>query len=154
LCAITRSLAILAGYFCSLVVAVFGIAVVFAALAQAVPSEGAWTFIGVSPVLMLASPIVGVGLVLLVAVVTAVPALVFVVACEILGWRFLGPYLVFGAVVGAVAYYTFSFRVIFGIGAIAATEMAAFAVAGALGGLVYWAVAGRRAGDWTADRVP
>ena len=146
--AITRILVILAGYVCSLVVAVFGIALVFAALAQAAPEQGAWTFIGVSPVLMLASPIIGFGLALFTAVVTAVPALVFVVACEILRWRFLGAYLAFGAIAGAAGYYTFSFRTIFGISAVAAVEMAAFAAGGAMAGLVYWAIAGRRAGDW------
>jgi hypothetical protein len=66
--------------------------------------------------------------------------------CEILGWRAIGLYLGFGAAAGAVGYYTFSFRVIDGIGAIAAVEMAAFAAAGALAGLVYWTIAGRRAG--------
>ena len=147
---IARIFVVLAGYVCALVVAVFGIGLVFAVLARLVPEPGAWTVIGVSPVLVLASPIVGISLVAFTAAVTAVPAFVFVVGSEILGWRAAVPYLAFGAIAGAVGYHTFSFRVIDGIGATAAIEMAAFAVAGAMGGAAYWAVAGRKAGLWRA----
>jgi hypothetical protein len=144
--AVTRILVILAGYLCALVAAVLAIGAMFALLAALSPEPGSWAVIGVSPVLMVSSPVIGISMVAFTAVVTALPAFVLVVLCEIFGWRAAGLYLGFGAVAGAVGYYTFSFRVIDGIGATAAIEMAAFAAAGALAGLVYWTIAGRRAG--------
>jgi hypothetical protein len=51
---------------------------------------------------MVASPVIGISMVAFTAVFTALPALVLVVLCEILGWRAIGLYLGFGAAAGAV----------------------------------------------------
>ena len=77
-----------------------------------------------------------------VGAVAAVPALVMIVLAEAFGWRSLILHLVISAGIGFVAF-------LLGIGGeppATSGELQLGAAAGAVGGFVYWLVAGRRAG--------
>ncbi|WP_034491551.1 hypothetical protein [Afifella pfennigii] len=77
-----------------------------------------------------------------VGAVAGIPALLMILFAESFGWRSLLLHLLFGAGLGAAA-------ILLGIAAeppASAREVTVFAAAGAVGGFVYWLLAGRRAG--------
>lgn len=75
-----------------------------------------------------------------VGAVAAVPALILIIPAEAFGLRSLVLYLVLGAGIGLAAF-------LIGIGnAQPPDDLPDGAAAGAIGGLIYWLIAGRRAG--------
>jgi hypothetical protein len=74
--------------------------------------------------------------------VAAIPSLLAIALAEIFGWRSFVLHLVAGTVIGLVAFLT-------GIGGappVASDDLVVGGAAGAVGGFVYWLVAGRGAG--------
>lgn len=79
---------------------------------------------------------------MIVGAVAGIPALIMIVLAEAFGWRSLVLHLVVGAAIGLVA-----FRLHLGTGPIEDMQAAKIgAAAGAVGGFVYWLIAGRTAG--------
>ncbi|MBZ8132653.1 hypothetical protein [Afifella sp. IM 167] len=79
---------------------------------------------------------------LVVGAVAGIPSFLVVLFAESFGWRSLILHLVFGALLGVVA-------VVLGIASpppVEPRDIVIFAGAGAVGGFVYWLIAGRRAG--------
>jgi len=77
-----------------------------------------------------------------VGAVAGIPSFLMVLFAESFGWRSLILHVVFGALLGAVA-------VVLGIASpppIEPRDLVIFSAAGAIGGFVYWLIAGRRAG--------
>lgn len=141
-------------YFAGVLAFLLGLAVLFG-IASLLPEAPAyWSLTGVSPVIFVAAPVVGIFVVLLTMVISAGPALLILMVTELLGWRSAYFYMIPTALLSAVAYWTFSFRTIGGLDRTGAIEMAMFAVSGAWAGLVYWAIAGRRAGIRTGNAPP
>jgi hypothetical protein len=111
------------------------IVIVVAAGASPNPGEPAGDFV---------AKLLLVGLIgsMFVGAVVAIPALVMIVMAEAFSWRSLILHLLVGAGIGFVAFLA-------GIGGeppVAGQELQLGAAAGATGGLVYWMIAGRRAG--------
>jgi hypothetical protein len=66
----------------------------------------------------------------------------------LLGWRSPYVYVVPTALLSAAAYLELSPRTIGGIDQDGLLEAVVFGLSGACSGLIYWAIAGRRAGNW------
>jgi len=90
---------------------------------------------------ILAAPVIG-GLV-------ALPALIVIVAAELLSWRSVLAYLVAGGVAGLSAYLLADSTA----GAVSDTDAQLSMTAGIIGGLAYWLIAGRTAGGYSSDNM-
>ena len=141
-----RLLVMTGAYFAGVLAFLLGLAVLFGIASLLPDAPGYWNLTAVSPVIFVAAPVVGIFVVLLTMVVSAVPALLILMLTELFGWRSAYFYVFPAALLGAVAYWTFSFRTIGGLDQTGLIEMVLFAVSGAWAGLIYWAIAGRRAG--------
>lgn len=89
---------------------------------------------------------------LFVGAIAFVPALIVIVLAEAFGWRSLTLHLLVGAGIGFVALLAD-----IGGRSDAQTDLVVGGGAGAVGGLVYWLIAGRRAGigeDAASVRAP
>lgn len=80
------------------------------------------------------------------AAMAGLPALAIALVGELLAWRALPFYLLAGAGIGAGIEVVLSTDMQEGRGFADVTHVAFSAIAGAIGGLVYWTIAGRRAG--------
>ena len=136
----------LSGYLASILVFFLALALLFAGASALFPDIGAWSVMGVSPVLALGAPVAGLFLIVAAMTLSAIPMLIAVLLTEWFGWRSVWIYAVPASVVTAAAYLALSPRVWFGADILVAAELAIFAVAGAIAGLLYWAIAGRNAG--------
>ena len=87
-----------------------------------------------------------VGLSLIALAVTALPALLLVLYTEARSVRSVFVYLSFGMVVSSLP--PLRPPLVETIGSVVTLQNLTVMVAGAVGGLTYWAIAGRRAGDW------
>lgn len=84
-----------------------------------------------------------------IAAVAMLPALLLIVLAEGFAWRSVLYYGVFGGILALALWYGVDFAGNGGkAGAGLAHEREVFAAAGIAGGLVYWLVAGRKAGLW------
>ncbi len=83
---------------------------------------------------------------MVVGAVAGIPALILIIMAEAFGWRSLILHLVFGVLIGLAAF-------LLGIGGATETREAVTigGAAGAVGGFVYWLIAGRKAGLPTAE---
>lgn len=87
---------------------------------------------------------------LLIAYSAFLPAFAYFVIAEIAGWRSWPVHSIAGGVAAAVAIYLRDGRLELSDSPSAELAMLVFAC-GMVGGLAYWAVAGRRAGAWLED---
>lgn len=141
-----RLLVMTGAYFAGVLAFLLGLAVLFGIASLLPDAPSYWNLTAVSPVIFVAAPVVGIFVVLLTMVVSAVPALLILMLTELFGWRSAYFYVFPAALLSAVAYWTFSFRTIGGLDRTGLIEMVLFAVSGAWAGLIYWAIAGRSAG--------
>ena len=127
-----------------LIVIPFGFVVaIVAASATIIVSAGAEPYAG-EPGGFFAAKLVVLSLIAstFVGSVAAIPALIAIVVAEIFRWRSFVLHLVAGVAIGVVAFLT-------GIGGeppVATQDLAVGGAAGAVGGFVYWLIAGRGAG--------
>ena len=80
-----------------------------------------------------------------IAMLAGVPSLICIILAERFGWRGLPLHLILAAAIATAIYVLTNNEMI----SSAATTVA-FTAAGTLAGLVYWAIAGRHAGMWSA----
>jgi hypothetical protein len=111
-------------------------------------SLGYWVLPAVSPSIFIAAPVAGLFVVLLVIVLSAGPALLILAVTEVLGWRSPYVYAVPTALLCVAVYLELSPRTIGGLDGAGMIEAAVFGLSGLCSGLLYWAIAGRRAGSW------
>jgi len=102
----------------------------------------------------MAAPVAGAFVVLLVVVLSAGPALLVLAVTEVLGWRSPYVYAVPTALLSAAVYIELSPRTIGGLDQAGMLEAVVFGLSGACSGLIYWAIAGRRAGSWRSGLSP
>ena len=114
-------------------------------------APGYWTVTAVSPIIFVNAPLLGLFVVLSAIVLSIVPMVLVVVLTEVFKWRSPNVYAIPGAVLGAAIYLMFSPRTIGGLDQIGMFETFLFALSGACAGMIYWAIAGRRAGSWRRD---
>jgi hypothetical protein len=146
--ALLRLITIIAAYLGGVIGLLVAFAILFG-LASLVPSApGYWTLTGVSPVIFAGAPTVGLFVIATAIVLSAIPVLLIVVLAELFSWRSWAVYAIPAATLSAVIYWAFSPRTIDGLDRIGLIEVVLFAVSGAVAGLIYWAIAGRRAGAW------
>ncbi len=146
--ALWRIVRIAGGYLLAVTAALGMLPVLFALLSSVVANPGVWIIGALSPVFFLSLPFIFPFAFLLAVVVTFPMALAGVLISEFLSLRARHWSCLFGAIVSAGAYWQLSPRTLFGLTPTAAMEIAVFALAGAVGGLVYWSMAGRTAGSW------
>ncbi|MEZ5810422.1 MAG: hypothetical protein R3D45_03320 [Rhizobiaceae bacterium] len=134
------------GYVSSLVGFFLALALLFAVAAKIHPEIGAWTVAGVSPVLAFTAPLAALFVVLTAAVLSAVPMAIAALLTEWFALRAPWFYAIPAAALAGGVYLHLSPRTVFGFDAVVLTETIVFAAAGAISGLVYWVIAGRKAG--------
>ena len=146
--ALSRICVVIAAYACG-VIGLFAAFAILFGLASLTPlAPGYWTIAGISPAIFAGAPVVGLFLVTAAVMLSAVPMLLIVVLAEAFSWRSLFVYATPAALLGAVVYLIFSPRTIGGLDQIGWIETALFTLSGAVAGLIYWAIAGRKAGAW------
>ena len=143
-----RIVVVIAAYFCGVIGLFVAFAILFGLASFASFAPGYWTLTGVSPAIFAGAPVVGLFLVVTAIVLSAMPILLIVVLAESLAWRSLSLYAIPAALLSASIYWELSPRTIGGLDLIGSIEIALFAASGAFAGLIYWAIAGRRAGSW------
>lgn len=144
-----KRLLVMAGaYVASVLAFLLFMAISFGIASQLADAPAYWNLTAISPVLFVAAPVLGMFVVLFAVVVSAGPALVILMITELMGWRASYVFVLPAALLSAAVYWTLSFRTIDGIDRTGLFEIAMFAFSGACAGLVYWALAGRRAGAW------
>lgn len=126
--------------FCAALALLFGVASLLP------DSLGYWVLAAVSPSIFIAAPVAALFVVLLVIVLSAVPALLILAVTEALGWRSPYVYALPAALLSAAVYLELSPRTLGGLDGAGMIEAAVFALSGACSGLIYWAIAGRKAG--------
>lgn len=124
------------------------LALLFSVASLLPESPGYWVLTAVSPSIFIAAPVVGLFVVLMAMVLSAVPALLILAATEVLGWRSPFVYAVPAALLSVAVYLELSPRTIGGLDQAGVLEAVVFALSGTCSGLIYWAIAGRRAGSW------
>lgn len=146
---ILKRLAVMtAAYLAAALVLLMTLATLFGLASLHPDAPGYWTLTVLSPVILIAAPTVGTFLFMLVLVISAGPALVILLLTEIFGWHSAFVYAIPTALLSAAGYWTFWFPPSDRIDQVGMVEAALFSLSGACAGLVYWAIAGRHAGNW------
>ena len=143
-----RIVVVITAYFCGVIGLFVVLTILFGLASFASFAPVYWTLTGVSPAIFAGAPAVGLFLVAMAIVLSAMPILLIVVLAETLAWRSLSVYAIPAALLSAGIYWELSPRTIGGLDLIGSIEVALFAVSGAFAGSIYWAIAGRRAGSW------
>jgi hypothetical protein len=99
-------------------------------------------------------PLVGVAAAFIAAIVM-IPAMLFVALAEGLGWRSVLLYAAFGAVLALSSLLGFAvYDMPLPAEGLFTRAHEILAAAGIAGGLLYWVIAGRKAGAWRAPALP
>jgi hypothetical protein len=143
---ITRILAVIVAYAlaCTAASAVFTIGML-------TPQWDDWSSLGLPPAALSAVIAVGAAIIGAVAIL---PALLVIVLAEGFAWRSSLVYAALGGAVALALGYGLDLGGYIGeVGGGFDHEREVFAAAGIAGGLVYWLVAGRKAGIWKPSRT-
>jgi hypothetical protein len=90
-----------------------------------------------------------------IAAIVMIPAMLFVALAEGLGWRSFLIYAAFGALLALSSLLGFGiYDVPIPADGLFTRAHEILAAGGIAGGLVYWAIAGRKAGVWRAPAMP
>ena len=148
---LVRIFVILAAYVSGVLGLFVAFALLFGLASLTSFAPGYWTLTAVSPTILVGAPLFGLFVLISAIGLSIVPMLLIVVLTEAFGWRSPSVYVIPAALLGAAIYLYFSPRTIGGLDQIGMFEAALFALSGACAGLIYWAVAGRRAGSWRRE---
>jgi len=152
---ILKRLLVMSGAYVAGVLGLFAaLALLFGVASMLPDSPGYWVLTAVSPSIFIAAPVVGLFVFVVAIVLSAGPALLILAVTEMLGWRSPYAYVVPAALLSAAIYLEFSPRTISELDQAAMLEAVVFGLSGACSGLIYWAIAGRRAGSWRSDVSP
>jgi len=146
--ALWRIIVIVAGYIFSLLGLFAALAALFGLASLAPFAPAYWSLTGVSPVIFVGAPALGLFAVVTAIVLSVVPIALIVLAAELFSWRSPAVYVVPAALLAAAIYWQFSPRTTGGLDGTGLVELVLFALSGAAAGAVYWLVAGRKAGVW------
>ena len=149
-----RILVMVGAYVAGVLGLLAALALLFGVASLLPDSPGYWVLTAVSPSIFVGAPVVGLFVVLFAIVLSAGPALLVLTVTEVLGWRSPLVYAVPTALLSAAVYLELSPRTIGGLDRAGLLEAAVFGLAGACSGLIYWAIAGRRAGSWRSALSP
>lgn len=145
---LSRIALVITAYFCGVMGLFVAFTILFGLASFASFAPAYWTLTGVSPAIVAGAPVVGLFLVTMAVVLSAVPILLMVMFAELFAWRSLSVYAIPAALLSAGIYWELSPRTIGGLDLVGSIEIAIFAMSGAFAGSIYWAIAGRRAGSW------
>jgi glucan phosphoethanolaminetransferase (alkaline phosphatase superfamily) len=145
---------IVLGYLIALVTAVMAFILCLWLVSLAMPDSQLWSFLGLGIIAAMIFPIAFVFGVWLVIYLSWIPALAAAILTE--AGRFTSPWAhIVLAVVVAIAVGLYINPDWFSeMGRNRALLSLSYLVASAVGGLVYWAIAGRRAGQWRINPSP
>ena len=127
------------------------LALLFALVSLLPGAPGYWVLTAVSPAIFIGAPVVGLFVILFAIVLSAGPALLILTVTEVLGWRSPYVYVSPAALLSGAVYLALSPRTIGGLDQTGMLETVVFGLSGAGAGLIYWVIAGRRAGCWRRD---
>jgi hypothetical protein len=146
--ALSRICVVIAAYVCGVIGLFAAFAILFGLASLTSLAPGYWTIAGISPAIFAGAPVVGLFLVAAAVMLSAAPMLLIVVLAEAFSWRSLFVYAAPAALLGALVYLIFSPRTVGGLDQIGWIEIVLFTLSGAVAGLIYWGIAGRKAGAW------
>ena len=141
-----RLLLVVVGYVVAVAIALVAVVVIYSVLSALPGAPSYFGAMSLSPLVILMAPGVGLFVLVLVVVLSAVPALVLGLLAELFSLRFLWLFALAGAAIGGGCFLYVSPPV---LGAINGSDWADLAIIGAggfVGGIFYWLIAGRRAG--------
>ncbi len=140
-----RLLLTVCGYVAAVFVGLVAVALIYAALSSLPGTPDYFAAMSIGPFIALAAPTVG-GFVLMLAIIaTMIQALVTTLMSEIFALRAVWLHMLFGALVSVSGFLLIMPVAEAFVGRLL-LEPAIFAGGGAIGGLVYWLIAGRNAG--------
>lgn len=149
-----RILRILVAYLLAVIAFYASLSLLFAAVSALDAAPGRWTAAGVAPVLIATAPLAGIFLVATALAISIVPAAALIAVTEALSLRRWWIYAAPTALLPVTTYWSLSPGTLDGIGGAETVEIVLFALAGAIAGLAYWAIAGRSAGRWRRLPAP
>ncbi|WP_192254052.1 hypothetical protein [Mesorhizobium caraganae] len=139
-----RILMMLAGFFVSVLIGLIAVVVIYSALAALPNAPNYFGAMGVTPVVMLLWPPLGMFVYFLTIILTGLQTLIFALVAEFFALRNFLVHMLFGAAAAAAGFF------LIWPGAEEDVERWAdigiIAGAGLVAGLVYWLIAGRDAG--------
>jgi hypothetical protein len=141
-----RLLIALVAYVLALVAGLIAVAVIYGVLSNLPGAPSYFSTMSISPLFMLLLPPVGLLVFYVAVLLTCLPSLTMALIAELFSLRHAWLFALVGAVVGGGA---FLYATPLFIGAIDGSDWADLAIVaagGLIGGVIYWLIAGRRAG--------
>lgn len=148
-----RILLVLAAYLLAVLVGLVAVALIFAGLSALPDAPDYFTAVGISPVVVLVVPTIGVFIYLIALVLTAVQALVLALLAEALRIRNAVLHALFGLAVAVSGFVYAAPTLVEDVSPSDWGDIVIVGAAGLVGGVVYWLVAGRDAGFRATDAV-
>ncbi|WP_167434227.1 hypothetical protein [Mesorhizobium helmanticense] len=141
-----RVLMMLAGYFVAVLVGLIAVVAIYAALSSLPNAPEYFGFMGITPIVALVVPPLGMFVYFLTIILTGLQTLIFALIAEFFSLRNFWLHMVFGAAAAIGGFALVWPSAPEDMGPERWADIAIIAAAGLAAGLIYWLIAGREAG--------
>jgi hypothetical protein len=149
-----QALRVLLGYGLAIIVGTVSFLIHLWIVSLILPDSGAWAWLGLGPLVAVVLPVAFLFAAILAATMAWAPALAAALATEFMGWRSPWVYCVLGPAVALIAAFLLNQDFLNAPSTDMLLVSACYALAAVWAGLVYWGVAGKRAGAWRGVAPP
>ncbi|PDQ20804.1 hypothetical protein CN311_12420 [Mesorhizobium sanjuanii] len=144
--ALKRVLMMLAGYFVAVLVGLIAVVAIYAALSSLPNAPDYFAFMGVTPIMALVVPPLGMFVYFLTIMLTGLQTLIFTLIAEFFSLRNFWLHMVFGAAAAVGGFALVWPSAPADMSPERWADIGIIAAAGLVAGLIYWLIAGREAG--------
>lgn len=141
-----RLLLVVVGYVLAVVSGLIAVVVIYSVLANLPGAPSYFSTMSLSPIVVLLVPPVALIVLYVALFLTCLPALAAALITELFALRQFWLHMLLSAAIGAGAFVLASPEIVGTIEGTDWADLAIVAASGAVGGLIYWLIAGRRAG--------
>src|SRR5262245_46111836 len=139
-----RLLIIVAGYFVAVIIGLVSVVIIYVILSSLPGAPSYFSALTMSPLLILVWPQFGLFVLYLALMLTCLPALAAALLAEIFSLRQAWLHALVGAAIAAGDFLHASPKIIGALGGTDWADLGIIAAAGAVAGLTYWLIAGRK----------
>jgi hypothetical protein len=141
-----RLLLIVVGYVLATAIGLISIVILYSVLASLPGAPAYFSTMSLSPIVVILVPPVALLVLYIALFLTCLPALAAALMTEIFALRQFWLHMLLSATIGAGAFVFASPEIVGTIEGTDWADLAIVAASGAVGGLIYWLIAGRKAG--------
>lgn len=141
-----RLLLIVMAYLAAVVTGLIGVVIVYFTLSSLPGAPAYFSTLSLSPLVILLVPPVGLLVIYIVVILTCLPALAAALVSEFFALRQPWLHGLFGAAIGSAAFVYASPEIVGTIEGTDWADLGIVAAGGLIGGVIYWLIAGRKAG--------